>query len=297
MWNQSGVKTAIGVGANELWFQNSGNSLNHISFFTGATAGTAPSEALRITSSGNVGIGTVAPANELDVAGAVAIGSYAGITGPTSGLIVSGDVGIGTSAPTAPLNMSVGSTTGPHMLLNSSGTDAIISLKNTGTSGREYWIDSGSSGAGIGAGNFAIYDRTAGGGSGPTRLVISPSGYVGIAMTSPAATFDVNGTVKFRAGINAEVRVVTAAGAVTVTTADYIVCINKTTGAATTVNLPSSPSTGDQYVIKDCKGDAATNNITVTPAAGNIDGSSTYILSTARQSIGIFYDGTQWEVF
>jgi hypothetical protein len=103
--------------------------------------------------------------------------------------------------------------------------------------------------------------------------------------------------VKFRGGINATVRVVTAAGAITVATTDYIICVKKTVGAATTVNLPASPSAGDQYVIKDCKGDANTNNITVTPNAGNIDGAATYVITIPRQSIGIFYDGTQWEVY
>lgn len=92
------------------------------------------------------------------------------------------------------------------------------------------------------------------------------------------------------------VRVVTAAGAVTVTSADYYVMINKTVGAATTVNLPSSPVVGQTHVIKDKKGDAATNNITLTPAAGNIDGAGTYVMNINRMSIKIVYDGTEWSV-
>jgi hypothetical protein len=47
---------------------------------------------------GPVGIGTLTPQNRLDVSGAVAIGSYAGVnTAPSNGLIVSGQVGIGTT--------------------------------------------------------------------------------------------------------------------------------------------------------------------------------------------------------
>ncbi|MCX7616324.1 MAG: prepilin-type N-terminal cleavage/methylation domain-containing protein [Patescibacteria group bacterium] len=50
--------------------------------------------------SGNVGIGVTTLLNKLDVAGGVAIGSYAGVnTAPSNGLIVSGNVGIGTNAP------------------------------------------------------------------------------------------------------------------------------------------------------------------------------------------------------
>jgi hypothetical protein len=93
------------------------------------------------------------------------------------------------------------------------------------------------------------------------------------------------------------VRVVTAAGAVTVATSDGIVVINKTTGAATTVNLPASPATGLQFIIKDGKGDANTNNITVTPNAGNIDNAATYVINANLGSINIVYDGSQWRVF
>lgn len=93
------------------------------------------------------------------------------------------------------------------------------------------------------------------------------------------------------------VRVVTGAGAVTVSaTTDYIVVVNKGTGAATTVNLPGSPATGLTFVIKDGKGDAATNNITLTPAAGNIDGNSTFVMTTNYASKTIVYNGTQWNI-
>lgn len=96
--------------------------------------------------------------------------------------------------------------------------------------------------------------------------------------------------------VNVTVRVVTAAGAVTVTTSDYVVVVNKTVGAATTVNLPASPATGDTYVIKDGKGDAGANNITLTPAAGNIDGAGTKVMATNYQSISLVYNGTEWNV-
>ncbi len=95
------------------------------------------------------------------------------------------------------------------------------------------------------------------------------------------------------------VRVVTAAGAITVTTADYYIGVNKTTGAATVVNLPATPAIGLQFIIKDEKLDAATNNITITPAAGNIIGSTnaaTYVLNTAGQSATVIYNGTAWTV-
>jgi len=94
------------------------------------------------------------------------------------------------------------------------------------------------------------------------------------------------------------IRNVTAAGAITVTSADYIVLVNKTSGAATTVNLPAGVD-GTTFVIKDMKGDAATNNITITPASGNIDGAATKVLNINYQSANVTYSSAagQWLVW
>lgn len=94
-------------------------------------------------------------------------------------------------------------------------------------------------------------------------------------------------------------RVVTAAGDVTLTTADRnkVVVINKTVGAATTVNFPSSPTAGDTYTTKDGKGDAVTNNITLNPdGATTIDGSATYIINENYGSITAIFNGTEWNI-
>lgn len=59
---------------------------------------------------GNLGVGTLVPANRLTVSGAASIGSgYATTAAPTNGLIVQGDVGIGTT--TARGNLDVGTAT------------------------------------------------------------------------------------------------------------------------------------------------------------------------------------------
>jgi hypothetical protein len=59
--------------------------------------------------------------------------------------------------------------------------------------------------------------------------------------------------------------------------------------------LPASPVAGLQMTIKDGKGDANTNNITIS--GGTIDGLSTYVMATSRQSVSVTYDGTQWELW
>jgi hypothetical protein len=91
-----------------------------------------------------------------------------------------GNVGIGATAPTHLLEVAA-NTTQPQIAMVGTGTDAAISLKNVASGGREYWIDSGSGTAGVGAGNFAVWDANAG----AARFVIDSSGIVGIGTTAP----------------------------------------------------------------------------------------------------------------
>lgn len=95
-------------------------------------------------------------------------------------------------------------------------------------------------------------------------------------------------------------REVTAAGAVTVSADDVdIIVINKTVGAATSVALPSADDRTKAVRIVDGKGDAATNNITISPVSGEtifavvdyqyvIDSNGASIILTPRS------DGSGW---
>lgn len=113
-----------------------------------------------------------------------------------------------------------------------------------------------------------------------------------------AGTNVFTGHNSFQNGLTYKVRVVQTSGTVVVTTADYIVAVNKTVAANTAVSLPASPSQGDTYVLKDDRGDANTHNITITPASGNIDGSSTYVISTSYGAVWLTYEAVtpQWMV-
>lgn len=100
--------------------------------------------------------------------------------------------------------------------------------------------------------------------------------------------------IKMNSGL---ISTITSPGAYPYTTlaTDYVILVDSS--VARTINLIASPATGTTYRIKDSTGSAATNNITITPAAGNIDGAVNYIMTTNYQEIDIIYSGTQWNVF
>lgn len=90
--------------------------------------------------------------------------------------------------------------------------------------------------------------------------------------------------------------VVTSGSSVTMTAFDREVIVKKTVGSATTVTLPPSPSAGQSAIVSDGKGDAATNNITVQPAAGTINGGSSWVIAANFASVTFRYSGTEWNV-
>lgn len=78
------------------------------------------------------------------------------------------------------------------------------------------------------------------------------------------------------------IREVTAAGSITVSSAtDFTVVVNKTVGAATAVGYTCPASFNWTFLIKDGKGDDATNPITITPTSGSLDGKSNFIMNTS----------------
>lgn len=63
---------------------------------------------------------------------------------------------------------------------------------------------------------------------------------------------------------------------------------------AVALTLPANPGFGQRIIVQDSSGAASGNNITITPAAGNINGTSSYVLSTDYGRVTMIYNGTQW---
>jgi hypothetical protein len=109
-----------------------------------------------------------------------------------------------------------------------------------------------------------------------------------IGATSSAAVHVVNG------GMRHTVRSISGATTLDTTTTDYIVLANSSS-AGFTITLPAATS-GRKLVIKDSGGSAQTNNITISPASGTIDGASTFVLNNNYQSVDLVSDGINWWV-
>ncbi len=70
-------------------------------------------------------------------------------------------------------------------------------------------------------------------------------------------------------------------------------------GGAITIELPTAPTLGRAYQVKDITGSAPVNNITVTTVGGaiNIDNAPTFIMNTAYESINVLFNGINYLIF
>ena len=81
----------------------------------------------------------------------------------------------------------------------------------------------------------------------------------------------------------------------TITTSDYLIGVGALSSNIT-ITLPISPSTWDQYLIKDVDGYAGQYSITVSGNGFNIDGIANFVLAQSFASISVTYTGSQWSV-
>jgi hypothetical protein len=179
-----------------------------------ATLGTAAGYRFVLNGAGNVGIGTLAPAQRLDVAGNVngsglciagdcktswsQVGGSQWTTSGSSLVYNSGNVGIGTAAPE--------NAEGWNKVLDVLGTPhARLSLRTANIDGRVMSHDSGWWGAPAG---MVVGTRTAHplsfGTAGVSRVTIDSAGNVGVGTTAPAAKLHVAGDIRIDGNINAK---------------------------------------------------------------------------------------------
>ena len=72
------------------------------------------------------------------------------------------------------------------------------------------------------------------------------------------------------------------------------IIVDKVAPAITTVNLPVSPTIGDERRVIDGSGAASTYNITISGNGCLIDGYATLILSANGETATVLFDGALW---
>jgi hypothetical protein len=128
-------------------------------------------------------------------AGQLGILSNSGGNSPITVWNDNGNVGIGTVTPTGRLTVS--STTANYensLVVNTAWPS--ITLSGTNTTNRTWSVLNGGPGAGIGVGNFGIFDVTAG----AYRFNIDSAGRIGIGNQSPIYNLDVAGNMRVSNG-------------------------------------------------------------------------------------------------
>jgi hypothetical protein len=206
LWNEAGFKHAVGVGPYELWFQASGNSSGHITFWTGPTSGVAPSERMRIDSAGYVGIGTPSPSAFLHV--------YSNA---------------GSGAPPVAIFQRNNATCG-----------ASIEFFNAAV-GTDGWGIKNSLSACGGLGNLYFIEKGGGPGDGTERITFQAGGNVGIGTTSPQATLDIQGYARLKPYSSQPVACSSTYNGAIALTAVYTTCVCK--GSASAWYLTSNGTT------------------------------------------------------
>ncbi len=191
-----------------------------------------------------------------------------------------GDLGVdeGYSAGGAVLRM--------HSDANASGT--IVNLANDGTRLK------------TGGGGYLRVEK--GGGGGTAGDLVYSAWDSNTAGTTPSTIFNAimrtgQTQAKFSVPVVTPKRTAITTP-VTVIATDRTVITNLTSPGAVVVNLPAAPLDGQEIIIKDGKGDAGTNNITINGNGANIDGYTSYVLNTNFASLEIVYDSasTNWRI-
>lgn len=75
---------------------------------------------------------------------------------------------------------------------------------------------------------------------------------------------------------------------------DYMLCVDTATNAVT-ITLPTG-ILGTVYMIKDCSGDADTNNITIQGTGGQLVDGSSATINSPYGSIQLVFNGVEWSI-
>ena len=248
--------TTLSLDSNEIYFGANG-TIGTIGAYSLIFNTNGANERMRITSAGNVGIGTTAPVGYLHVKSITA----------TPAAVFEGGVGIGTTAPAYTLDITgTGQFTSPVIV----GTPTAATHATT-----KAYVDSI-----VGGGGWTISGN---------NIYNGNSGNVGIGTTNPLAKLQVTGGMIFGRTTVADLNYTALA-------TDYIIAYTSIS-TNRTVTLPTAIcNSGRVLTVVDESGNCgATKAIIIDPeGAATIIGQSTFSLVGPYNSVMIYCNGTNW---
>lgn len=129
-----------------------------------------------------------------------------------------------------------------------------------------------------------------------TNNSLSIAAGAGITVTPTTATGATTLTISATGPDILNVRIAVATPVTVVAATDEVVSVEVPGPVAVAVNLPAGV-TGQVFYIKDGLGLAApATPITITPAAGTIDGAATATINAPFGSLTLVYSGVEWKL-
>lgn len=124
-----------------------------------------------------------------------------------------------------------------------------------------------------------------------------PGGIVAVQDTGTILQWSGTGWVSLIPSVAPRIRTITAAGPQGLTSNDDIVYVDQSVAAPITLHLPPNPTVNCRITVKDKKGDAGINNITVdTTDSKTVEGDSSAVLDTNRKGMIFLFNvgDTDW---
>jgi hypothetical protein len=270
-----------------------------------------------VGSGGTVGIGNDAAANTVIVGSTTASASLSLQSGSGGNTTIAGNaaatITIGATAQTGAINMGVSTGALTVGLMNgvaastqtlnvASGTSAtgaqVVNILNGTTPGANTTLNvmCGAASAGTQTVNILATGATR---AGAVNIGTGNAGHTVVIGSSNAAgstTIQAGSAIVLGGGVVVDYTG-TAASTYDVVATDYFIGTNSSGGTVNVV-LPGSPTTGRVLVVYDATGSAASHTVTITGNGSNISAAgssaSTATLTTAYQSMTLYYNGTIW---